>query len=258
MRKLVAGAVLFILLVLFSILFSAPSAVDTSMRLLPPSSDHLFGTDGYGRDLLAVTASGIKTSLIIGMSVTSVSMVLGIMLSFCFSHRRFPKAPFILIADSFKSVPAIIIALFLNAVSGPGVVKIIVALSAANIPNIARTSYARAPVLRNDGYSMASEAQGAGEGRIFLTHILPHIAPYLLLQGVSIFSASILAESSLSYLGCGVPVTLPSLGRILSEARPSALTAWWMIVFPAAALLLLGLSLEMAGRGVSELYARSE
>lgn len=258
MRKLVSGSLLLFLLLLFALFFSSPSVVDTSQRLLAPSLSHPFGTDGYGRDLLAVTASGLRTSFSVALAVTAVSLALGLLLSFAFSSRRLPKAPFIFLSDTLKSVPPLVLALFLGSLSGPGLMKLVAALSVANMPNLARTAYARAPMLREEAYSRASEAMGMGEAGIFLRHLLPRLWPYLMLQCVAVFSSSVLSEASLSFLGCGVPLSAPSLGRILSESRGLVLQAWWTGVFPASALFLTGLSLELIGKGQSELDPSSE
>ena len=255
MRKFAAGFSLFVLLLVFALAFSSPESVNTQERLLHPSLDHLFGTDCYGRDILRLVASGLSTSLLIALSVTALSLLLGTLLAFCFSSRKLPVAPFLFISDTLKAVPGIVLALFLSSISGPGMAKLCLALAAANVPNLARTAYSKAPVLREEAYSKAAEAEGMGETRIFFSHIFPHLWPYLMLQCVSVFSSAVLAEASLSFLGCGVPLTVPSLGRLLSESRGFLLTAWWTCAFPSAVLFLTGLSLELIGKGVREIRA---
>lgn len=255
MIKLRSGLVLLLAMLMLAVLCSSPEAVNTAERLLPPSLSHPFGTDGYGRDLLRMTASGLLTSFLTALAVSALSLFTGTLLSFCFSSRHLPGAPFLFLSDTLKAVPAVVLALFLSSLSGPGMIKLILALSLANIPNLARTAYSRAPVLREEAFSKAAEAEGMGEGRIFLSHILPHIWPYMALQCVSVFSSAVLAEASLSFLGCGVPLTVPSLGRLLSESRGFFLTSWWTAFFPSAALFLTGLSLELTAKGMREVRA---
>lgn len=249
------GLVIFSLLILFALSFSSSGYVNAAERLLPPSRQHPFGTDGYGRDLLPVIASGLRTSFLVAFPVTLVSLFLGILLSSAFSSRHIPKAPLMFLADVLKSVPSLVLALFLGSMSGPGLLRLVVSLSVSNIPNLARTACSRAPVLREEAYSKVAEEEGMGEAGIFLRHILPQLWPYLALQSVSVFSSAVLAEASLSFLGAGVPLTLPSLGRILSDSRGYMMTSWWTGLFPALALFLTGLSLELIGKGIEEVRA---
>ena len=151
-----------------------------------------------------------------------------------------------------RSLPPIILALFLNALSGPGVAKIVAALAIGNMPSIARMCHARIAVLRTEGPAVAAECMGVSRLGIFIYHILPHLVPYLSAQCVSVFSASILTEASLSYLGCGVPPQLPSLGSMLADARGAVLTHPAIAIWPAAFLLAIGIALELVAKGIDE------
>ncbi len=252
------GLVILLFLVIFAILFGGEGRVDTAARLLPPSGDELFGTDTLGRSLLERTAGGVGISLAAATAATVFSVVLGIMLSYLYTLPHFPKEVVLAVSDSMKSVPSIILALFLASVSGPGLMKLALAISVSHISDVSRTAYSRTSVLMKEGYIEAERSMGAGSLRIFFFHLLPHVIPYLAFQGVSVFLSAVIAESTLSYLGCGVQVPMPSLGSILSEARPVMLTAPWMIVFPASFLLLLGLSLSMIAISLSEPDSSSE
>lgn len=257
MKKIRMGMAILIAILAFAALFAEDTYADGSIRLLPPSSDYPFGTDSSGRDLLGRICGGILVSFSIAIPVTLISAAGGIVLSFGFTVQKFPSAAVLSLSDSMKSIPPIILALFLNALSGPGILKLISALSIGNIPVIARMCHSRISVLRTDGPVMAAECMGIGRMRIFISHILPHLFPYLMLESVSIFSSSILTEASLSYLGCGVPPTLPSLGSILSDARSVVLVRPSMALIPAAILLLLGIALELIAKGLSETYTAS-
>ena len=122
-----------------------------------------------------------------------------------------------------------------------------------NAADIAETAYSRVLVARSEDYTLSAIGLGKGRVDVYLHHILPAIMPYIAKQAVSIFSASILSEASLSFLGCGVPVTIPTLGSMLSEARPVMGQAPWLVAFPALFLFLIGLSLELLASGRSEL-----
>ena len=122
-----------------------------------------------------------------------------------------------------------------------------ISLSLSHISDISRTSYAESRRISKEGYVEAARAMNGSTRWIFLHHVLPNMKGYLYEQGISVFLSSIIAESSLSFLGCGVPQPLPSLGSILSDARPVMTEAWWMILFPALIILLLAASLQLLG-----------
>ena len=250
MRKI--GVIILVFLLLFAIFFGGEGIVDTSKRLLSPTLEEPFGTDTLGRSLLERAAGGIAVSLIAASIATVFSLVLGLLLSYLYTLPRFPKEIFLSVSDSMKSIPSIVLALFLASISGPGLMKLSIAISISHISDVSRTAYSRTSVLLKEGYIEAERSIGAGSFRIFFRHLLPHIIPYLAFQGVSIFLSAVIAESTLSYLGCGVQVPTPSLGAILSEARPVMLSSPWMIIFPAFFLLLLGVSLSLIALSLSE------
>ena len=251
-RRRLGGIIVIALITLLSLLLASAGTAAGSERLLSPSLEHPAGTDTMGRDLAGRVAYGVLVSFSIALPVSVISILLGIALSFAFSVSGFPTIPFLMLSDTMKSLPPVLLALFLNALSGPGMLKLIVALTVGNVPNIARLCHSRMMVLRSDGPSLAALSMGVGRIKVFMTHMLPFLLPYLGTEAVSIFSASILTEASLSYLGCGVPPMIPSLGSILAEARPVMLSAPWMIAFPAVILALIGIVLDMIISGTSE------
>ena len=214
-------------------------------RLLPPSAEHLFGTDMLGRDVAFRTAVGTLVSAVIAASVVILSLLSGIILAYCYMHPLFPKGLLLGIADGLKSIPSIVLALFLSAITGPGIPVVVFSLSLSHISDISRTAYSEYLRIAEEGYTEAAIQMKAKRSWIFLHHMLPNMKQYLYEQGVSIFMTAIIAESSLSFLGCGVPQPVPSLGSILSEARPVMMEAWWMILFPSAVLFFLAISLQM-------------
>lgn len=250
--RIAAGVAIIAFIVVVSFLCASPGIADGSLRLQPPSLQHIAGTDTLGRDLAGRIGYGVLVSFSIALPVSMISLILGIILSFAFSGARTLNTPFLMLSDTMKSLPPILLALFLNALSGPGMVKLIAALSIGNIPNIARLCSARVIVLRSEGPALAASLMGISRGRIFIRHILPFLMPYLGAEAITIFSASILTEASLSYLGCGVPPMIPSIGSILAEGRSVMLSAPWMILIPAVVLAAVGIALEMIVSGLSE------
>ena len=239
------GFSIIISLLLVSVLVCVIGLPAGGDRLLPPSAEHLFGTDMLGRDVAFRTAVGTLVSAVIAASVVILSLLSGIILAYCYMHPLFPKGLLLGIADGLKSIPSIVLALFLSAITGPGIPVVVFSLSLSHISDISRTAYSEYLRIAEEGYTEAAIQMKAKRSWIFLHHMLPNMKQYLYEQGVSIFMTAIIAESSLSFLGCGVPQPVPSLGSILSEARPVMMEAWWMILFPSVVLFLMAISLQM-------------
>lgn len=252
MRRAAAAAILAMMLIA-ALLLRGESFVDVSERLLPPSSMHLMGTDTFGRDVASRIGTGILVSASIAAAASSIALAAGLALSFFFSVWRMPGPVFLTAILTLKTVPPVLLALFLSAISGPCVIKLAAVLAIGHAADIAETAYSRVLVARSEDYTLSAIGLGKGRVDVYLHHILPAIMPYIAKQAVSIFSASILSEASLSFLGCGVPVTIPTLGSMLSEARPVMGQAPWLVAFPALFLFLIGLSLELLASGRSEL-----
>ncbi|MBO8437210.1 MAG: ABC transporter permease [Spirochaetes bacterium] len=252
-----AGIIMLIAIVLFSVLFGNAGIIETDNRLIPPSLEEPFGTDTLGRSLFERTAAGVGVSILSAFAVMLFSIVIGVMLSFLYTLPHFPEEVILSLSDSLKAIPSIILALFFASISGPGIVKMIIAISISHISDIARTSYTRVSALLSEDFIEAERAIGSSSFKIF-RKMFRHLCPYLSLQAVTVFLSALMAEATLSYLGCGIPVTIPSLGSILAEARPVMLSAPWMIAFPAIVLGLLGLSLELIALSFSELDTSSE
>ena len=149
------------------------------------------------------------------------------------------------ISDGLKSIPSIVLALFASAVFGPGLAILVLSLSLSHIADISRTAYSEYSRIAAEEYIEASRQMKGSRRWIYIHHVLPNMRKYLYEQCVSVFMTSIIAESSLSFLGCGVPQPLPSLGAVLSEARPVMTEAWWLMLFPSIVLILIASSLEM-------------
>ena len=248
MRK--AGIVIVASLLLFSLIFGGEGTIDTAARLIPPSLSEPFGTDMLGRSLLERTAAAAL--------VTLFSVLAALVMSYLCTLPRFPHQAVLAAADSLKAVPSIVLALFLSSLSGPGFMKMVIAISLSHISDITRTAYSRTASIMSEEYITASRTVGAGSIRIFIFHILPGILRYIIMQAVSVFLSAVIAESTLSFLGCGIPAPLPSLGSILSEARPAMLSAPWLIAIPASVLLLLGTGLSLIAFSFSESDPSSE
>lgn len=253
MKRLIFGSLLLLFIIIAALFLEGDAYVDAASRLSPPTGDNIMGTDAFGRSLSAMIGKGVLVSIAIASAITALSFAAGIMLSFLFFSWEMPNPLFITAMLAVKSIPPVILALFLNALSGPGILKLIAVLSIGQMANIATTAYSRVAVLRNEEFVLASFGLGKSRLYVFRKHIIPALIPYIALQSVSVFLSSILSESSLSFLGCGVPVTTATIGSILAEARATAAIAPWTVVFPAAILLLIGIALECIISALSKL-----
>ncbi len=248
-RSFYLGLILFLLLVIVFILNAGFSSVDMSNTLAPFSLDHPLGTDTYGRDLLARLSLGALISLSLSFVITVISTLLGVLLSFLLSSRGLISGFSWVLSDALKSLSSIILALFLSSIFSSGFIILIVSISLAQIPNIARTAYSRLIVVRNEEFVLYARSEGMGEVEIALRHIVPHVMPEVLSQSLSIFSSSILTESSLSFLGAGIPILYPSIGSILSEGRLVMLTHPSLVLIPVSVLFLISLSVHLMHQG---------
>lgn len=249
MKRRVVGGAIFISILILAFSFSfVPVEINLENRLSSPTFAAPFGYDTLGRNLALEVSRGTLVSISISFSVVVISMVMGIFFAYFMSKEGFASSVFSVITDSFKVIPSVILALFFASISGPGGVKLVIALSIGSSANIARTLYLKIRELMKEPYIKCSESFGIKKSILFISHVLPQLFPYIREQGLSLAISSILTESSLSYLGCGVKVTTPSLGGILAEARPIFLSSPWMAFFPTVIMLLLAISLTLISR----------
>lgn len=251
MKKAILGVAILIFILIFSFVFSFfPIDVDLSKSFLEPDFLSPFGYDSLGRNLFLEVARGVIISLSIALMVSLVSLVLGLLAAYSMSTNRVAFSILNVVCNSFKVMPVIVLALFLSSVEGPSVPKLIIALSLAMVSNVARTMLPRLEVARKESYMDIARGFGIPEPRIFIFHGIPALIAYIREEFLSIMVSSIVLESSLSYLGCGVGVSTPTIGSLLSDSRPYFFSYPRLVVFPALVLFLLSLSLSLISSGL--------
>lgn len=228
-------------------------AVDILNRLAPPfwaggDVAHLLGTDEIGRDVLSRLLHATRTSLLIALVGTLIGAVFGTLLGFVAAHfRSWPEQVIMAAVDFQAAVPFIIMVLFFIAISGASLWVFLLLVGFAGWETYARLT--RGLVLggveRN--YVLALRGMEMGWGRIYLRHILPNIASALIVQLTLNFPATVLLETSLSFLGLGVQPPNASLGLMLGKGRDFLLQAWWLAVVPGAVIFLTTLSMSLLG-----------
>lgn len=251
------GASVFLLIAIAAllgpvILGTDPLAVTPRLRLQPPSAEFPLGTDSFGRDVLIRTLVGGRVSLIVGGGVALLSTVLGLIAGLYAAFNAWTDAIVMRLADGLMAFPAILLAIGLAAAMGGSIPTLIGALTVVYTPRVARVARSAALSVRSQPYVEALIAQGAGLTRILWVNVFPNVLPAVLIQASFVFADSLLVEAALSFIGLGVPAPEPSWGNMLLEGKAVIYQAWWMIVFPGAAILLLVLSINLLGDGLRD------
>lgn len=216
---------------------------------------HLLGTDDQGRDIWSAIVYGLRISLGVGLGAGGIAAVIGTAIGI-FAAFRGGVAETVLmrVVDFQLSFPAILVALIMLAVLGPGVDKVIFALVIAQWAYFARTARSAALVESRRDYIAGAHSLGLGQWRIIFGHLLPNSVPAVMVIAAIQVANAILLEATLSFLGMGLPVTEPSLGMVISNGFQHILSGrYWMTVYPGIALVLLVLSLNLIGDRLREL-----
>jgi len=222
---------------------------------LPPSARFWLGTDLLGRDLLSRLIYGARTSLMIGVAANSAAVALGALVGVIAGYLRGPVG-FILMrfTDLMIAFPALLLAIALAAIFAPSLWIVALVIALVNWVQVARIIYTETTSLAARDYIEATRALGAAWPRIVFRHILPHLAPILLVWGTLGIATTVLLEATLSFLGIGVRPPTPSWGGIIYESQSYFLTAPWLVFFPGAAILLLALSFNLVGDALRDAF----
>jgi len=223
-------------------------------RLKPPSKAHPFGTDQFGREVLARVMAGGQQSLRVASLTMALTVVAGSLLGLVAGSVRGLDEILMRISDAFLALPAVILAIALMAVREPSEANVVLALVVVYTPRIARVVRGKALLIREMPYVEAATALGARLSRIVGRHVLPNATPELIVQATFIFGYAILDEATLSFLGVGPPPPAPSWGNMLSEARYLVRDAFWISFFPGLFIGLAVLSANVLGDGIRDRY----
>ncbi|NBR37825.1 MAG: ABC transporter permease [Alphaproteobacteria bacterium] len=223
--------------------------------MLAPSSQHLLGTDDLGRDLFSRIIWGTQVSLFVGIVTVAISMIIGVLLGvFAGYYGGWIDMIIMRYIDLQWAFPNFIIAVYLVAVFGTGLLNIIVAISLAFLDDFARIARSMVLTLKEEQFIDAARVQGFSDLRIMLRHILPNSMAPIIVQATVSVSYAILGEASLSFLGLGVNVDTPTWGLILADGRSFISQAWWLGVFPGLAIMLIVLSINFIGDALRDAF----
>jgi peptide/nickel transport system permease protein len=225
-----------------------PNEVDVANRLQGPSLSHLFGTDELGRDVLSRVLVAARASLLVGLVSVGIALTAGVVLGLVAGfYGRWVDDVVMRAMDVLFAFPAILLAIAILAVLGPGIVNVMIAIGVVYTPIFARITRASVLSVREEVYVRAARSLGVGDLRLLRLHVLPNVLAPIIVQTSLSLAFAILSEAALSFLGLGVQPPDPSWGRMLLEGRGFVEQAWWMGVFPGIAIFVTVLSFNVVG-----------
>jgi peptide/nickel transport system permease protein len=231
-----------------------PTKIDIVHRLAPPSAAHWLGTDPFGRDVLSMIMAGARSSLSVALIAVVVGAGLGIPLGLCAAGLGGRVDNLVMrTTDLAFAFPALLTAVMITALAGPGAANAMLAIGIFNIPVFARITRGAALSVRELDFVMAARATGRREIAIMLRHVLPNISAILLVQVTIQFALAIIADAGLAYVGLGTQPPFPSWGRMLNDAQTFIFRAPLLAVFPGIAITTAVLGLNLLGDGLRDL-----
>ncbi len=229
-----------------------PQAVTPLNRLKPPSSEFWFGTDALGRDVYSRVMYGARVSLIVGISVALLSTFIGLAIGLITGFVRAVDAVVMRIMDGLMSIPSILLAIALMALTKASIENVIIAITLAEIPRVVRLVRSLVLTLREQPYVEAATASGTPLLKTLIRHILPNTMAPLLVQATYICASAMITEAILSFIGAGTPPNIPSWGNIMAESRSLFQIAGYLILFPSIFLSITVLAVNYLGDGLRD------
>ena len=229
-----------------------PQALSPIQRLRQPSTEHWFGTDMLGRDVYSRVIYGSRISLTVGVAVAALSIGIGLAIGLVTGFIRWLDAVVMRVMDGLMSIPSVLLAIALMALTKASVGNVIFAITLAEVPRVVRLVRSLVLSLREQPYVEAAIAAGTNLPLILLRHILPNTLAPLLVQGTYICASAMITEAILSFIGAGTPPNVPSWGNIMAEARSMFQLASYLIFFPGVFLSLTVLSVNLLGDGMRD------
>lgn len=226
-------------------------AMQVSDRLAKPSLAHPFGTDNYGRDMLARIGYGTRYSLLLGFSSVLLGVVIGVPMGAVAGYvgGRFDNI-LMRVVDTFTVIPSMLMTIILVSVLGTSMLNLMIALAISTIPVMTRITRAAVMVTRNNDYIESARAIGAPGWIIVLKHVLPNCFSPILVQATLRVGTSIISAAGLSYIGLGVPIPTPEWGALLSASKSFIINAQHMCLFPGLAIMITVMVINLVGDGL--------
>jgi peptide/nickel transport system permease protein len=253
----IVGGVVLLLMILVALLAPwlgtvDPQAVTVVKRLKQPSAEFWFGSDMMGRDVYSRVIYGARVSLAIGIAVALASTLVGLAIGLVTGFVRWLDAVVMRVMDGLMSIPPVLLAIALMALTRASMENVIIAITLAETPRVVRLVRSLVLQLREEPYVLAAVAAGTSLPRILWRHILPNIVAPLLVQATYVCGSAMITEAILSFIGAGTPPNIPSWGNIMAEARSMFQIATYLILFPGICLSLTVLAVNLLGDGLRD------
>ncbi len=230
-----------------------PDAIDVKAILLSPSSQHLMGTDGLGRDVFSRMLFGARISLLVGIVAVGIATAIGVMLGAISGYYRGWVDIFIMrLVDVMLSIPTFFLILAVIAFLTPSIWNIMIVIGLTSWMGVTRLVRAEFLSLRGREFVLASQTLGARDGRLIFRHLLPNSLTPIIVSSVLGVASAVLIESGLSFLGLGVQAPQASWGNILTDGKEYIQFAWWLSLFPGLAILITVLGYNLLGEGLRD------
>jgi peptide/nickel transport system permease protein len=229
-----------------------PVAVSPVHRLRAPSELYWFGTDAYGRDVYSRTLYGARISLVVALGVAVMSTALGLAIGLVAGFNRLADALIMRVMDGLMSIPPVLLAIALMALTKASVANVVAAITISEVPRVARLVRSVVLSLREQPFVEAAVAAGTRFLQMLWRHILPNIMAPILVQATYICAAAMITEAVLSFIGAGTPPQIPSWGNIMAEGRSYFQIKPYLIIFPGVFLSLTVLAVNMVGDGLRD------
>ena len=234
-----------------------PNNIQLQEALLSPSAQHWLGTDQLGRDLASRMIYGARISLVIGLIAVGIATVVGVAVgALAGYYGGWVDALLMRCTDIMLCFPTFFLILAVAALLEPGIVNIMIIIGLTSWMDIARLLRAEILSLKERPFIEAARALGASDARIILRHLVPNALPPVLVSATLGVAGAILVESSLSFLGLGVQPPTASWGNLLTEAKGTLGVAWWLTIYPGAAILVTVLGFNLLGEGIRDAITR--
>jgi peptide/nickel transport system permease protein len=229
-----------------------PTSLAPALRTRDPSAEFWFGTDMLGRDVYSRVLYGARVSLIVGFSVALCASVLGLFIGLVSGYIRWLDAIVMRVMDGIMSIPSILLAIALMALTRASVSNVILAITVAEVPRVARLVRGVVLSLREQPYVEAAVAAGTRTPMIIWRHILPNTLAPIIVQATYICASAMLTEAILSFIGAGTPPIIPSWGNIMAEGRALWQVKPYIVFFPAIFLSITVLAVNLLGDGLRD------
>jgi len=248
----IAASAFLVCLVLVAILAplltsADPILINAVNRLKPPSAQFWFGADTMGRDLFARVVYGARTSLVVGVVAAGASLLLGLVIGLVCGYFPIVDSVLMRVMDGIMSIPSIVFAVALVAITGANLVTVLLAIVLPEFPRVVRLVRGLILSLRNEAYVEAAVSLATPAWRILLGHMLPNTLAPLIVQGSFILASAILTEAVMSFLGVGLPPEVPSWGNIIADGRSYFQLRPGLVFFPGIPLALTVLAINLIG-----------